>query len=107
MVVDVDEQRTTDVVAYVESRGGAYARGIVCDLTDADTASRMSASVLDDFGHVDVLVNALGHTLAPASTFEATVPELWDDLYRANLRHVFLTTHTYLRASANEGGVAS
>jgi 2-hydroxycyclohexanecarboxyl-CoA dehydrogenase len=102
VVVDVDEQRTADVVAYVESRG-VRASGIVCDLTDADAATRMCASVLDDLGRVDVLVNALGHALAPASAFEATVPELWDDLYRANLRHVFLTTHAFLPGMRERG----
>ena len=95
LVVDIDEERTAEVVSYVESRG-IRARGIICDLTDEAQTTAMCASVLDEFGRVDVLVNALGHALAPASDFEATTPELWDQLYRANLRHVFLTTHAFL-----------
>jgi 2-hydroxycyclohexanecarboxyl-CoA dehydrogenase len=95
VVVDIDEARTEEVVAYVESRG-VRARGVVCDLTDVEAATLMCASVLDEFGRVDVLVNALGHALAPANSFEATTPELWDQLYLANLRHVFVTTHAFL-----------
>ena len=95
VVVDVDDERTAEVVSYVEARG-VRARGYVCDLTDDDQTTAMCASVLDEFGRVDVLVNALGHALAPASDFEATAPDLWDRLYRANLRHVFVTTHAFL-----------
>ena len=72
------------------------ARGIVCDLTDEGQATGMCASVLDEFGRVDVLVNGLGHAVAPGGDFEATTPELWDEVYRTNLRHVFTTTHAFL-----------
>jgi NAD(P)-dependent dehydrogenase (short-subunit alcohol dehydrogenase family) len=95
VVVDVDEERTGEVVSYVEARG-VRAHGVVCDLTDNRDTNEMCASVLDEFGRVDVLVNAFGHALAPASDFEVTEPELWDRLYRANLRHVFTTTHAFL-----------
>ena len=95
VVVDVDEPRTAEVVAHVTSRG-VRARGIVCDLTDEGQATGMCASVLDEFGRVDVLVNGLGHAVAPGGDFEATTPELWDEVYRTNLRHVFTTTHAFL-----------
>jgi 2-hydroxycyclohexanecarboxyl-CoA dehydrogenase len=95
VVVDIDEERTAEVVAHVESTG-ARARGVVCDLTDETAAESMCRTVLDEFGRVDVLVNGLGHALAPASSFEATSPELWDRLYRANLRHVLTATHAFL-----------
>ncbi len=95
VVVDIDEARTAEVVSYVESRG-VRAHGFVCDLTDEVQTNQMCASVLEALGRVDVLVNSLGHALAPASDFEATTPQLWDQLYHANLRHVFLTTHAFL-----------
>jgi len=95
VVVDIDDARTEEVVSYVESRG-VRARGIVCDLTDDAQTEAMCSTVLGEFGRVDVLVNGLGHALAPASEFEATTPDLWDRLYRANLRHVFTTTHAFL-----------
>ncbi len=102
VVVDIDDARTGEVVSYVESRG-VRARGIVCDLTDDAQTNDMCTSVLDEFGRVDVLVNGLGHALAPASDFEATTPELWDQLYRANLRHVFTTTHAFLPGMRQRG----
>jgi 2-hydroxycyclohexanecarboxyl-CoA dehydrogenase len=102
VVVDIDDARTGEVVSYVESRG-VRARGIVCDLTDDAQTHDMCTSVLDEFGRVDVLVNGLGHALAPASDFEATTPELWDQLYRANLRHVFTTTHAFLPGMRQRG----
>lgn len=95
VIVDIDEARAADVARHVESCG-VRADAVRCDLTDDEDVARMCAHVLDRHGRVDVLVNSLGHALAPASSFEATGPELWDRLYRANLRHVFAVTHAFL-----------
>jgi NAD(P)-dependent dehydrogenase (short-subunit alcohol dehydrogenase family) len=102
IVVDTDEERIGEVTSSVEARG-VRARGIVCDLMDDAQTTDMCARVLADFGRVDVLVNALGHALEPASAFEDTAPELWDKLYRANLRHVFATTHSFLGGMRQRG----
>ena len=95
VVVDNDAARTEAVVADAQGRG-VEAMGCVIDLMADDTIEEMAAAVLARFGRVDVLVNAMGHALVPATPFEATTPELWDRLYRANLLHVFRTTHAFL-----------
>ena len=95
VVADNDPERTQAVVADAEARG-VEAMGCVVDLMADDTIETMASAVLERFGRVDVLVNAMGHALVPASPFEATTPELWDRLYRANLLHVFRTTHAFL-----------
>lgn len=102
VVADIDQARTDAVVADVQARG-AEAIGVVVDLMDDGTIEAMAADVLARFGRVDVLVNALGHALVPASPFEATTPELWDRLYRANLLHVFRTTHAFLPGMRERG----
>ena len=63
----------------------------------------MAATVLEAFGRVDVLVNAMGHALVPAASFEDTSPDLWDRLYRANLLHVFRATHAFLPGMRERG----
>src|SRR4051812_33802995 len=83
VVVDHDPERTAAVVADVEGRG-RQALGVVCDLEADDTIEDMAADVLARFGRVDVLVNAMGHAVAPAAPFEAGSRALWDQLYRAS-----------------------
>jgi len=43
-------------------------------------------------------VNNVGHWLRHPGNFVDTDPQLWDDLYRVNLHHVFLVTHAFLPA---------
>ena len=54
--------------------------------------------MLKRHGRVDVLVNNVGHWLRHPGNFVDTDPQLWDDLYRVNLHHVFLVTHAFLPA---------
>ena len=50
------------VVAEIEAAGGA-AYGYPCDLTDAEATDRLVARVLDEHGHVDMLVNNAGRSI--------------------------------------------
>jgi NAD(P)-dependent dehydrogenase (short-subunit alcohol dehydrogenase family) len=102
VVVDIDDDRTQAVVDDARSRG-RRAIGVVRDLTVDDAVDQVAEAVLLEFGRVDVLVNGLGHALAPASSFEATSPELWDRLYRTNLRSVFQTCHAFLPGMRERG----
>ena len=102
VVVDIDADRTAAVVDDVRARG-RRALGIVTDLTADGAVEEMAARSQLEFGHVDVLVNALGHAVGPASSFEATTPELWDRIYRANLLHVFHACHAFLPGMRERG----
>jgi len=51
---------------------------------------------------VDVLVNNVGHWLRHPGNFVDTDPQLWDELYRVNLHHVFLVTHAFLPAMTEQ-----
>ncbi len=102
VVVDIDGDRTGAVVDDALGRG-RRAVGVVCDLTADDAADQVAGTALAEFGRVDVLVNALGHALVPASPFEATSRELWDRLYRVNLRHVFDMCHAFLPGMRERG----
>ena len=95
IVVDIDADRTARVVEDVQRRG-RRALGIVCDLLEDESMRQVEAEALGTFGRVDILVNALGTALVPASPFEHMAPELWDRVYRANLRHVFSACHCFV-----------
>ena len=102
VVVDIDADRTAATVAAVESRG-RRALGIVADLTEDGAVRRTVAKALDAFGHVDILVNALGHHYGLAAPFESSTEEGWDSLYRVNLLHVLQACHAVLPGMKERG----
>ena len=97
VVADIDGERTRHTAAEITAAGGS-ASAVVTDVRDATQVSDLARSVLDRYGRVDVLVNNVGHWLRHPGTFVDTDPQLWDELYRVNLHHVFLVTHAFLPA---------
>jgi len=97
VIADIDAdlaQRTAEQI----TASGASAFAAVTDVRDAGQVADMARSVLKRHGRVDVLVNNVGHWLRHPGNFVDTDPQLWDDLYRVNLHHVFLVTHAFLPA---------
>jgi NAD(P)-dependent dehydrogenase (short-subunit alcohol dehydrogenase family) len=93
--IDLDSaHRTAETIS--ESGGSAIAFGT--DVRDADQVDGLARSVLERHNRVDVLVNNVGHWLRHPGAFIDTDPQLWDELYRINLHHVFLVTHAFLPA---------
>jgi 3-oxoacyl-[acyl-carrier protein] reductase/novobiocin biosynthesis protein NovJ len=59
IVVDRAEQDTTATVSAIRAAGGR-AIGLGCDVAAADAVTAAVTSVVEEFGHVDVLVNCAG-----------------------------------------------
>jgi NAD(P)-dependent dehydrogenase (short-subunit alcohol dehydrogenase family) len=93
--IDLDSaHQTAETIS--ESGGSAIAFGT--DVRDADQVAGLARSVLERHNRVDVLVNNVGHWLRHPGAFIDTDPQLWDELYRINLHHVFVVTHAFLPA---------
>jgi NAD(P)-dependent dehydrogenase (short-subunit alcohol dehydrogenase family) len=93
--IDLDSaHQTAETIS--ESGGSAIAFGT--DVRDADQVAGLARSVLERHDRVDVLVNNVGHWLRHPGAFIDTDPQLWDELYRINLHHVFVVTHAFLPA---------
>src|SRR5437879_6155998 len=97
IVVGVDNHRDrldTAVAALRESGGRAHGR--LCDALDQGQAEAAVASVEQEFGAVDILVNAVGGSTIIANS-SANVDELtfeeWQRLIAFNLNGTFLFTH--------------
>lgn len=97
IIADIDADLADATAASITAAGGS-ALAIPTDVRDPDQVSRLAATVLDLFGRVDVLVNNVGHWLRHPGSFAGTDPQLWDQLYRINLHHVFLVTQAFLPA---------
>ncbi|OBG38882.1 SDR family NAD(P)-dependent oxidoreductase [Mycobacterium sp. E3198] len=105
VIADIDDElgrRTADGI----SASGGSAMTLTTDVRDADQVAGLARSVLDRYGRIDVLVNNVGHWLRHPGNFVDTDPQLWDELYRINLHHVFLVSHAFLPAMIERGAGA-
>jgi NAD(P)-dependent dehydrogenase (short-subunit alcohol dehydrogenase family) len=93
--VDSNSERLEATVAALRQAGGR-ADGRVCDAIDAAQVDATVASIAQEFGAIDILVNAVGGSTIIAKS-GATVDELsfadWKRLIDFNLDGTFLFTH--------------
>ena len=97
VIADIDAELAQLTAEEITVSGGS-AFAAATDVRDASQVADLARSVLERHGRVDVLVNNVGHWLRHPGNFVDTDPQLWDDLYRVNLHHVFLVTHAFLPA---------
>jgi NAD(P)-dependent dehydrogenase (short-subunit alcohol dehydrogenase family) len=97
VIADIDAERAQQTADAIGESGGSAAASVT-DVRDADQVTGLARSVLERHGRVDVLVNNVGHWLRHPGDFVDTDAQLWDELYRINLHHVFLVTHAFLPA---------
>ncbi|HEY7492264.1 MAG TPA: SDR family NAD(P)-dependent oxidoreductase [Candidatus Tectomicrobia bacterium] len=93
--VDVNREALEQIMSGIRQAGG-QARGLVADALHAGQVQQAVQQTLDEFGRVDILVNAVGgSTIIPKS--DATVDELtlddWQRLLTFNLNGTFLFCH--------------
>jgi NAD(P)-dependent dehydrogenase (short-subunit alcohol dehydrogenase family) len=101
VIADIDPELARRTATEITDAGGASVVHVT-DVRDADQVARLARSVLDHHGRVDVLVNNVGHWLRHPGDFVDTDPQLWDELYRVNLHHIFLVTHAFLPAMVDQ-----
>jgi NAD(P)-dependent dehydrogenase (short-subunit alcohol dehydrogenase family) len=97
VIADIDAELAQLSAEEITASGGS-AFAAATDVRDAGQVADLARSVLERHGRVDVLVNNVGHWLRHPGNFVDTDPQLWGDLYRVNLHHVFLVTHAFLPA---------
>jgi NAD(P)-dependent dehydrogenase (short-subunit alcohol dehydrogenase family) len=97
VIADIDAELARQTADQITESGGS-AFPIVTDVRETDQVAGLTRSVLDRYGRVDALVNNVGHWLRHPGNFVDTDPQLWDELYRINLHHVFLVSHAFLPA---------
>ncbi len=95
VIADIDGESAYRTAEEITACGGA-AQAVVTDVREADQVAALAATVRDGYGGIDVLVNNVGHWVRHPGSFAGTDPDLWDELYRVNLHHVFLVTRAFL-----------
>lgn len=87
VAADIDEAAASRTIESIRKNGGsATARRV--DVTDEAQTQALAASVLQEFGRIDVLFNNAG--IAGVGNIEETSTELFDRVMAVNVRGVFL-----------------
>ena len=87
IVADIDEAAAKRTVETIRADGGsAISRRV--DVTDEAQTQALAASILEEFGRIDVLFNNAG--IAGVGDIEETSSQLFDRVMAVNVRGVFL-----------------
>ncbi|HKJ12045.1 MAG TPA: SDR family NAD(P)-dependent oxidoreductase, partial [Ornithinimicrobium sp.] len=81
---------------------GAQALAIGCDVTQEAAVDAAVAEVMQQWGHIDVLVNSAGLIETEVPIWEADADEWWQ-VVETNVRGPFLTTRAVTRAMLGTG----
>ena len=90
-------EETCDQILKFGVRGKAYQ----ADVANAEQVERMVASVLEDLGPVNILVNDAGITRD--KSFVKMSRQMWDEVIAVNLGGPFNVTHAFLPSMLESG----
>jgi NAD(P)-dependent dehydrogenase (short-subunit alcohol dehydrogenase family) len=105
IVGEVDEAAAQEVVSEIHAAGGAAALGLG-DCSDIDVANRMVQQAVEEFGHLDAIVNNAG--ILRDRTLVKMTPEEWDAVIAVHLRGHYALTHAacdYWKANSRAGHI--
>jgi NAD(P)-dependent dehydrogenase (short-subunit alcohol dehydrogenase family) len=106
VVADKDDGRAGAAAARVRD-AGAECISFGADITRESEADRIVAGTLDRYGHLDIIVNAVGGGAAEVLFDAETYPrDAWDWIMELNLRSTLVATQAAVRAmiAAGNGG---
>ncbi|WP_406349294.1 glucose 1-dehydrogenase [Streptomyces sp. NBC_00144] len=107
VVADIDEEGAKKTVELIEAAGGT-ASVKTTDLEAPEQIGALMKYTADTYGSLDTLVNNAGvHEMywTDETSVDKLPLEIFEKVYRINLRSVFLTTQAaapYLRSSTND-----
>jgi NAD(P)-dependent dehydrogenase (short-subunit alcohol dehydrogenase family) len=101
VVVDIDGELAEEATRDIADDGGA-ADALTADVRDQSAVDAMATTVLATHGHVDVLVNNVGHYIG-ARAFAKSDSSHWDALHAVNFAHVLSCTRAFLPAMIERG----
>ena len=79
----------------VSSSSSGSIKGYSCDISDGENVKELVSKVLEDLGHIDILINNAGIT---KDTLLARMTEKqWDDVLKVNLKGAFNCTRQIIR----------
>ncbi len=89
LVASRNQEALDRVARDIGSRTGGEVRAVQTDVTDEDSVVNMVKQVVDQFGTIDILVNAMGLNIK-RDAFEYPMED-WDRIFNVNVRGTMIT----------------
>lgn len=77
------------------------------DVDDPAAIAALAEAIDERHGKLDVLVNNVGHFVTRPTPFERLTDDQLDEIYRVNLKHIFIVTRTMIPLLRKATGGAS
>jgi len=102
VVAEIDDKKIEALKSFLGKDGLA----VKCDVQKTDQVAAVMKAIDDKYGHLDILVNNVGHHLFTYKPLEQLSEEEIDAQYNINLRHLFIVTKaaTPLMRRTGKGG---
>ncbi len=84
------EATSSDAIAQIRERG-SHVLALQCDVSDYGRTKAAVASIHEEFGSIDMLINNAGVDIA--GLFVHTDEALWDTIINTNYKGFLITTH--------------
>lgn len=91
------------VVKEIKDNGGE-ATYLFLDLTKPETIDQLFADTVAKYGKVDVLINNASNVGLPDGSIEEVTLEMWDEIFKTDLRGTFIMIKTALPYLKQNGG---
>lgn len=92
VVIEIDAARAAELRQSYEER----VLVVEGDTSDPAGVTTLAEVIGERYGRLNVLVNNVGHVVTRPMRFENLSDDQIDDIYRLNLKHIFLVTRTML-----------
>jgi meso-butanediol dehydrogenase/(S,S)-butanediol dehydrogenase/diacetyl reductase len=102
VIADRDQAAAEKAAAALKGKGKGRCVAMACNVAKAADVEALFATVIKEFGRIDVLVNNAGYGIA--GTVSETSDEDWDALMDVNVRGVFLCCKHAIKAMKKSGG---
>jgi len=108
VIADIDDERGTDAVEEIAEEHGADTTYHHTDVSDLEACNDLVDAVVDEYGAVNVLVNAAAVAAPPAISipFLEETPDDWNAQLRVTLMGAVNPTHAVLPHMIENGGGA-
>lgn len=112
VIVDIEQARCEQVAARIQDEYGVQCIGAAADITDPSQVTGLCASLMEQFGRVDVLINNAANNPAVGSggldrvhgsRLEALSLDVWNQDIAVGLTGAFLCARTFGAVMAGRG----
>jgi 2-keto-3-deoxy-L-fuconate dehydrogenase len=101
IVLDLDERAAEETAKEISAAGGR-ARATACDVANAAGVTAAFDEIVRESGRIDILVNNAG--VVHVGTIEQTTEDDFDQLYRVNVKGVYLCSRAAVPVMVRQGG---